>query len=44
MQFDFALELLISAKMLVALVLGAVIGIDREHHGNSPRKEIVLIT
>lgn len=33
MQFDFTLELLISAKMLVALVLGAVIGIDRERHG-----------
>ena len=34
LDFDIALELVISAKMLVALFLGAVIGFDRELHGS----------
>lgn len=33
MNFDIGLELLISAKMLVSTILGAVIGLDRERHG-----------
>lgn len=33
MQFDLGIELIISAKMLLSLVLGALIGLDRERHG-----------
>lgn len=33
MNFDVRIELIISAKMLLALMLGALIGIDRERHG-----------
>jgi len=32
-NFDIGLELLISAKMLVSTIFGAVIGLDRERHG-----------
>lgn len=34
MSFDFVFEFLISAKMLVALLFGALIGIDREKYGH----------
>lgn len=35
MKMDIALEILIAGKMLVALILGAVIGFDRELHGKA---------
>lgn len=35
LDFDFGLEFVISAKLLVALFLGAVIGFDRELHGSA---------
>lgn len=33
MNFDIGLELIISAKMLVSLTFGALVGLDRERHG-----------
>lgn len=33
LNFDIGLELLISAKMLIACVLGGILGYDRERHG-----------
>lgn len=33
MNFDIGLEPIISAKMLIALIFGAIIGLDRERHG-----------
>ena len=33
MNFDIGLEIIISAKMLVSLVFGALVGLDRERHG-----------
>ena len=33
LNLDIALELLIAGKMMIALVLGAIIGFDRELHG-----------
>lgn len=33
MNFDTAFELLISAKFLLSVILGAIIGLDREAHG-----------
>lgn len=32
MSIDIGLELLISAKMIISLILGALIGLDRERH------------
>lgn len=33
LNFDIGLELLISAKMLLACILGGILGFDRERHG-----------
>lgn len=35
LNFDMTLELLITGKMMIALILGAIIGFDREMHGKS---------
>lgn len=33
LNFDIGLELLISAKMILACILGGILGFDRERHG-----------
>ena len=35
MTIDVKIELMIVLQLLIALILGAVIGLERERHGNS---------
>ncbi|MBS3923182.1 MAG: MgtC/SapB family protein [Nitrosarchaeum sp.] len=35
MEMDFKIELILVSKLLIAVILGGIIGIEREIHGNS---------